>query len=222
MNDLCHSFFYFFLIIIFLVGDRLKEKFLNSSIKIINNNREYSDEQMEIITYGLEAIYLTVTKMIVIFSLAYFLGIIKEVLTLLIAYNIIRSQAFGLHATKSSYCLFFSLIVFVGGAIFCKIVIIPKIIMIIGALICDICLFIYAPADTYKRPLINAKKRKRFKILSTLFGIIYTILICSIDNYLIISYLFLGMVISVLMILPITYKVFGLPYNNYKNYNYGV
>ena len=42
------------------------------------------------------------------------------------------------------------------------------------------------------------------------------------NNYSITIYLLVGMFLSVLMILPITYKTFNLPYNNYKNYNCGV
>ena len=200
----------------------MKEKFLNSSIKIITNNKKCTQDEIDIISYGLEAIYLTITKTVVILGLAFCLGIIKEVILLLITYNIIRSQAFGLHATKSSYCLIASLFLFIGGALVCKYVIIPRIILIIGSLICNACLLIYAPADTYKRPLINAKKRKRFKILSSLLGFAYTFIIIFKNNYFLNNYLFIGMILAVLMILPITYKTFNLPYNNYKNYDYGV
>ena len=80
----------------------------------------------------------------------------------------------------------------------------------------------YAPADTYKRPLINTKKRKRWKLLSFTLGIIYTILIIVLKDYFIVNYLLLGMIEAVIMILPITYKTFNLPYNNYKNYCSGV
>ena len=200
----------------------LKKKFLNSSIKLISDSKNYTQDQIDIIADGLEAIYLTITKMIVVIGIAYFCGIVKEVLTLLIAYNIVRSQAFGIHASKSSYCLISSLILFVGGAFICKHIIVSKIIMLIISVLCNICIFIYAPADTYKRPLINAKKRKRFKILSSLIAIVYTILIFMLYEHYIANYLLIGMLIEVLMILPITYKIFKLPYNNYKKYNYGV
>ncbi|MBR3162174.1 MAG: accessory gene regulator B family protein [Bacilli bacterium] len=200
----------------------MKKKLLDSSIRLISNNNNYTQDQLDIIAYGLEAIYLTITKMIVIFCISYFLGIIKEVITLLITYNIIRSQAFGIHASKSSYCLISSLIFFVGGTFICKYIVISRFVMLIISLICDACLFIYAPADTYKRPLINTKKRKRFKILSCLMGIIYTVLIFVLHNNYVANYLLVGMLIEVLMILPVTYKIFKLPYNNYKNYKYGV
>lgn len=200
----------------------MKKKFLDSSISLIVKNKDYSDEQIEIMAYGLEAVYLTVSKMIVIFSLAYLLGLFKEVLLLLITYNIIRSQAFGIHASKSIYCLISSIIMFVGGAIVCKYLSLPLWLMIVCSIICNICLFLYAPADTYKRPIVNVKKRRRFKFLSSLFGIIYTILIIVLRDYSIVNYLLLGMIEVVIMILPITYKMFNLPYNNYKTYDCGV
>lgn len=200
----------------------MKKKFLQSAIHLIIKNGEYTDEQIEIIQYGLEGIYLTITKMIILFALAILLDCVLEFVLLLITFNIIRSQAFGIHASKSIYCLITSTIMFIGGALICKYYFIPSWIAIILAIVCDICLLLYAPADTYKRPLVNEKKRKRFKILSVSLGIIYTILIIVFRDYSIVNYLLLGMIEAVIMILPFTYKAFRLPYNNYKTYNYGV
>ena len=200
----------------------MKKKFLNSSIELIKKNKNYNDEELEVIAYGLEGLYLTFTKMVVIFSISFILGILKEVILLLVTYNIIRSQAFGIHASKSIYCLISSIILFIGGTLLCKYLVLTFGILIVCSIICNICLFLYAPADTYKRPLVNSKKRKRFKFISFLLGLIYTILIIVFRNYFIANYLLIGMIEAVLMILPITYKIFDLPYDNYKNYNYGV
>ena len=200
----------------------MKKKFLTLSINEIKKNGNYTNEELEVIAYALEAIYLTITKLIIIFSLAYLLGVFKEMILLLITYNIIRSQAFGIHASKSIYCLISSLIVFIGGAFICKYVMFPAWISIIVSLVCVVCLMLYAPADTYKRPLVNIKKRKRFKFVSSFLGIIYTILIICFYNSSISNYLLLGMIDATIMILPLTYKTFRLPYNNYKNYKYGV
>lgn len=200
----------------------MKKKFLNSSMELIKKNKSYSEEQIEIMTYGLEAIYLTVTKMIVIFATAYLLGIFKELFLLLITYNIIRSQSFGIHASKSIYCLISSLIMFIGGALICKYCVLPFWLVISLSLVCNICLLIYAPADTHKRPLVNTKKRKKFKLFSFLLGIIYTVLIIVFRDYSVSNFLLIGMMEAVIMILPITYMTFKMPYNNYKTYNCGV
>ena len=200
----------------------MKKKFLNSSMELITKNKKYTDEQIEIMAYGLEAIYLTVSKMIVLFASAILLNCVKEFVLILFAFNIIRSQSFGIHASKSIYCLISSFVMFIGGALICKYYVFPFWSLISLSLVCNICLFLYAPADTHKRPLVNEKKRKRFKFISFSLGIIYTILIIIFRNYSIINYLFVGMIEAVIMILPITYKVFHLPYNNYKKYYCGV
>ena len=196
----------------------MKKKFIQASINILKISGKYSSDDIEIIIYGLEGIYLTITKMIIIFLISFVLGITKEVFLLLITYNIIRSQAFGIHASKSIYCLISSLIFFVGGAMICKYIMLPLWLMIVIAILCDICLLLYAPADTHKHPIINLKKRKKFKFLSFTFGLIYTFLIIYYYGQDITNYLLFGMLEAVLMILPVTYSTFKMPYDNYKTY----
>ena len=200
----------------------MKKKFLESSIDIIKNNKKYTDEEIEVIAYGLEGLYLTFTKAIIIFGIAIYLGIFRKLLYLLVAYNIIRSQAFGIHASKSIYCLISSLIMFIGGTYLCMYLVLPLWLKVTISLLCCIFLLIYAPADTHKRPIVNTKKRKRFKFLSTFFGIVYIILIIILDRNIISNFLLLGMIYATIMILPTTYKIFKMPYDNYKNYKYGV
>ena len=200
----------------------MKDMFLKSSIDIIRKNKKYTDEEIEIIAYGLEGLYLTFTKMVIIFGISIYLGIIKDLLCLLVAYNIIRSQAFGIHASKSIYCLIASLVMFIGGAYMCVYLVLPLWLKACVSIICCILLLIYAPADTHKRPIVNVKKRKRFKCLSTLFGFVYIVLIVVFKESIISNYLLIGMIEATIMILPITYKIFKMPYDNYKNYKYGV
>lgn len=182
------------------------------------NNPTYQEEKLEEIRYGLESIYLTYTKIFLIFVLAYFLGIIKETLLLLVTYNIIRTFAFGIHATKSIYCLITSLMLFIGGVYVVKYMSLNIYVKAIISIILLICIYKYAPADTYKRPLINERKRKKYKAISTILGIAYVILIIIFNNYIISNYLLIGMLETVIMIHPIVYKIFNLPFDNYKKY----
>ena len=200
----------------------MKKKFMKFAMNLISSNNNYNEEKLDEIAYGLEAIYLMITKIIVLFSLAFILGIVKEFVLLLIFYNIIRTNAFGIHASKSIYCLLSSSLLFIGGAYLCMNIVIPLELMVMIAIVCIVCLFRYAPADTYKRPIVNKKKRKRFKIFSLLSGIVYLVLIVVLNNYSIVNYIFIGLVEAVIMILPFTYKIFGLTYDNYKKYECGV
>ena len=200
----------------------MKKWFLDSSINLIKKNKNYSESEIEIIAYGLKGLYLTFTKAIVIFGIAIILGIFREMLYLLISYNLIRSQAFGIHASKSLYCLLSSLTLFIGGTFLCMYINVSLWIMVAISFICIILLLLYAPADTHKRPIVNQKKRKRFKTISVILGMIYTILIIIFDGKYLSNYLLFGMISSVIMILPITYKLFNMPYKNYINYINGV
>ena len=88
----------------------MKDKILN---KCMNSVREkypnYSQDKLDEIEYGLEAIYLTFTKVIVIFSIAYILGVLKELVIVLLFYNLLRTTAFGMHAKKSWHCYLISI-----------------------------------------------------------------------------------------------------------------
>ena len=200
----------------------MKKIFLQYAMTNISNNTNYSEEKMEEIAYGLEAIYLTITKMVVLFAISIILGIVKDFLLVLIFYNLIRVNAFGIHASKSIHCLIMSFILFIGGALLCKYVNITQIIIISTSILSIICLLLYAPSDTHKRPLINKRKRNKYKMLSVLAGIIYLILIIVLKDNSLVNYIWLGLIESTLMILPVTYKIFNQPYNNYKTYNSGV
>ncbi len=197
----------------------MKKRFLNSiRSKIKQQYPKYTNEKLDEIMYGVEGIYLTVTKTIIIFTLAFLLGIFKELFFLLLAFNIIRLFAFGMHANKSWICLTFSSILFIGGAFLCKYIVIPENILYILYLMVFIMVLLFSPADTVKRPLLKRKKRIKFKILSLITVIIYFIISLLINNNLIINYLIIGLIIECILISPITYKVFHMPYKNYLNY----
>lgn len=197
----------------------MKKCFLNSSLKIIKKKYpNISKTKSEEILYGLESFYLTIEKLIVITALAIILGKVKEVFTLIICFNIIRSTAFGLHASKSIYCLITSLTMFVGGVYVCEYVNLSISIKVLLSCATTILIFKYAPADTKKRPLINPQKRKKYKIVSTISAGIATIIIIIFNSNAISNYLLLGLIEATILILPITYNIFNFPYNNYEKY----
>lgn len=200
----------------------MKKVILSNMMEFIKKNNDFNEEKLEEIEYGLESIYLTISKLIIIFLLAYILGILKQVILLSIFYNIIRITAYGLHASKSIYCLIMSTIMFLGGVYICNYIHIALTIKVIISLLCIYCIYKYAPADTHKRPLVNAKKRKKLKIISLISSTIFTVLIIVYSDNIISNYLLVGMIESVIMIHPLVYKLLKLPYDNYKNYNYGV
>lgn len=137
----------------------MKKRFLSFIRNLIKKQYpNYSNDKLDEIMYGIEGIYLTITKAIIIFTLALILGIFKELLFLLISFNLIRLFAFGMHANNSITCLIFSSMVFIGGAFLCKYLAINKELLYFIYPILLIIIAVYSPADTVKRPLINKKK----------------------------------------------------------------
>lgn len=198
----------------------MKNKFLNSSLKMIrNNNSNLSEIELEEIRYGLEGIYLTITKTIVIFALSLILGVFKEMLLLLFFFNILRSTGFGLHAKKSWQCWISSIILFVFLPMLAKVIIIPFRIRFIIDMLSIILVFKFAPADTEKHPLINEKKRKIWKIITTINTIFIVLLNLIIKDNTIINLIIFSIYIEIILINPLTYKFLNLNYNNYQKYN---
>ena len=198
----------------------MKKKFLDVSISRIKKKYpEYNEDKIEIISYGLEALYVLMSKTIVIFSLALLLGIFKEVFLVFLFYGIIRTTAFGMHAEKSSHCYLISFTLFIGAALLCKYIDINYYIKLVLAVISLLILIKYAPADTCKRPLKNEKKRKLYKFITIINSCIYVLLIVFLKDNTISNYLVVGLLEASLMIHPFTYWVFQMPYNNYKKSN---
>lgn len=206
---------------IYLICDKdMKNKFLHSTMKKIRQKYpNYSEEKLEEISYGIEALYITFTKTIYIMLLSLVLGIFKEVFFVLLFFNFIRKFAFGLHAKTSFQCYIMSTVFFIGAGLLCKYIDINNYVKISISIFCFINIIIFAPADTYKRPLINVKRRRIYKILSIIISLNYLFLIIIYRNSIWSNYLMFGLVVSSLMIHPLLYRMFQLPYNNYKTYN---
>ena len=196
----------------------IKGFIVNGSINMIKELNKYNDTQLEEIKYGLEATYLGVTKIVNILLLSAVLGIFKETFSFFIIFNFLIMTGFGLHSSKSIWCWISSSISFIGIPFICMNITLPKIGYIILPIISIICFILYAPADTIKRPLINPKKRKIYKIITVTVSLIYFIIINLIKNTLYKNFLTFALLLETILILPITYKIFKLSYNNYKNY----
>lgn len=191
---------------------------IENCMKIISQNKNYTKTKLAEIKYGLETLYLLISKLIIIGIIAAILGILKELIIFILIYNIIRMPSFGLHATKSWICLLSSTIIFIGLPLIMKNIELNTITKIIIGSILTITIFIFSPADTKKRPIVNKKRRKIYKTLSTIISIIYVILSVTIKKIYIENCFIFSIILQNILISPITYRIFKLPYNNYKEY----
>ena len=196
----------------------MRKYIIGKCMKIVSNNKNLDKTTLEEIEYGLIAIYILITKLIIIFAIAFILGILKETFIFILIYSIIRAFSFGMHANKSWICLIISTIIMIGIPFISLHLNIPLYLKIILGIITTLLIFKNSPADTVKRPIINPKRRKIYKIISTFIAIIFTIISIFIDNNFISNCLIFSLIIQAIIISPLTYKLFKMPYNNYKKY----
>lgn len=198
----------------------MKNKILNYCINSIKekSDKKYNDIQLAEIRYGLEALYLTFSKLIVILIVALVLGIFKQMITVLLLYNLLRLTGFGIHAKKSWMCLVSSLTIFIGCPYLALNITIPFVLKILVCGFCVISFYLYAPADTEKHPLIKKKKRNAYKFLTVITSLIYTFICLYTNNIFLSNAIICALVIEMLMVHPLVYRIFKLPYNNYKRY----
>lgn len=198
---------------------KMKKYLIQKSLQLIKeNDSSISNTKLEEIEYGLVGIYLTVTKIAVILLLAWLLNIIKEVFIFMVIFNIIRTCSFGLHATKSWICLLSSILIFILIPTICTNITLPDFWKWIISMITIIFIYKNSPADTYKRPIVNPIRRKVYKLLSTMIATIFGILALCIHNDFYSNCFIFAPIVQCFLISPMIYKLFNLPYDNYKTY----
>lgn len=185
---------------------------------IKKNNPDFTLEKLEKIKYGLEGVYILATKFFIIIFLAFIFNIVLEVMLFIFIYTLIKTYSGGLHATRSWICLLASILIFVNIPIISKFAQLPINLKIIIAIITVLLIYKNSPADTYKKPIINPKKRKKFKLISTIVALAFAFLAIIIENNFISNLFLFSLILQTVLTLPLTYKIFKLPYNNYLKY----
>lgn len=196
----------------------MKDLIINNVITLISKYNSYDQTKIEELEYGLVAIYLLVTKLFVILIISLILGIFKEMLLFTLLYIPIRAVSFGMHASKSWICLISSILMFIGLPFLSIYLIISNYIKAIIGIICIILIFKNSPADTHKRPIINKKRRLFFKYSSVYICIIYCFISLFANDNFISNALLFTLLLQCCLTSPLVYKIFKMPYNNYKNY----
>lgn len=196
----------------------MKKFIINHCMNYIKKYNNYDDVKLKEIEYGLVSIYLTISKFIIISIFSILLGIFKEMLIFTLFFSCLRTFAFGLHATKSWICLLSSSILFIGIPYICINIEINLLLKSIIGVIQIILIFKNSPADTYKRPIVNKKRREIYKTLSTIIAILFSFIAIFIKNEFLSNCLIFSLILENALISPLIYKLFKLPYNNYITY----
>lgn len=194
------------------------ERITISLLKRLNKYYNMDEYDMEYIFLGLYLIAELVTKSCLLLITSMIFGLTKEVFIMTIMFLLIRFFSSGIHMKSSISCTIISLIFYLGGSFIAERLLLSNNICLIILVILGSIIVKYSPADTEKRPILGAEKRKALQLRSgivTALIIIFNILLGSNIVFRLTTVVFLVQMISVI---PITYKVMKENYNNYLNY----
>ncbi|MBU3092384.1 accessory gene regulator B family protein [Clostridium sp. CF011] len=192
------------------------------STKISNHIKKVlpdkTEEDLEIIQYGIEVLFMNLTKFPIILGVGYLLGILKYTVCTLIIFSIVRGFASGIHARHSYTCLISTMVTILGSVYLSLYLNITIITRLICFLLIMYIYFKYAPADTEEKPYLDPLIRKNLKLKSILIAIIYFIISISVDDTFFSNIFIYVLYIEGILISPLTYKLLNRRYNNYEYY----
>jgi accessory gene regulator B len=185
----------------------------------IGNNLEKTNTDLEQIQYGIESILTNTLKTTILFTAAYFCGILQYTFIALISFGAIRMFASGIHASSSFKCNIMNFIIFFGNVLLSCSFQLNQFIITLLFIANLLLMILYSPADTKSRPLTNKRNRKKLKFFSIIMIIFLYILSMLLKDSIYASLITFSVTIESLLITPLTYKIFKSPYKNYEKFN---
>ncbi|OCL28475.1 hypothetical protein U472_00890 [Orenia metallireducens] len=194
--------------------------------------RDYSDDEREIMGYGLRMILVTIIDLLAVVVLGGIVGVPGLAVTTVISIGIIRRFSGGFHASTVLRCALLGAVVSVGSGLLADylavsidreiIFILLWMVLLVGAIL----IYCYTPAGVKEKPLTSLPKRVRLKIYSfVVFFIVLVIdfslyLTLEVDSY-VLSSLF-GVIWQMFTITPLAYKLFNKEYIRVDSIRRGV
>jgi accessory gene regulator B len=194
--------------------------------------KDYSDDEREIMGYGLRMILVTIIDLLAVLIFGLVIGVPGLAVTAVISIGVIRKFSGGFHASTVLRCALLGAMVSVGSGLLANylaeninrgvIFILLWMVLMIGAIL----IYSYAPAGVKEKPLTSLPKRVRLKICSFIaffivllidFGLYLTL---EVDSY-VLSSLF-GVVWQIFTITPLAYKLFNKEYIKVESIEYRV
>ncbi|MCB2362301.1 accessory gene regulator B family protein [Clostridium estertheticum] len=157
-------------------------------------------------------------NLLIIAIIAFFIGMIKEVLILFVMFGALRLTAAGIHLKSDLGCTVVSLIAFIGGAYITVKYPLSISLTCIISIICTVLLYKYSPADTENRPILKKEHRKKLKIKATVTALVFISINLLLLNKVLFNLTMFALLLQSLSISPWTYKLLKSSYNNYEKY----
>lgn len=185
----------------------MRDKLVDKIMIKIKNNNVLDEIKCAEIKYGLQGLYTLITKTFVIFLIAIILNVFYEFFIFFVFYSLLRSVGFGTHANSNLSCWIFSTIFLIGIPLLFSHIVIPLYLKIILWILFFINFIIFAPADTKKKPMINKKRKLKFKIILLLFSLLYLVLLLKFNG--LSNYILSAMLLESILVNPIGYLIMG-------------
>jgi accessory gene regulator B len=188
----------------------------NKVMNFVSENYVLEEQQIDIIKYGLQVIFINLFKMLGLLICAYFLGIFKEVFIFVLCFACIRVFAAGVHASSSFACNLVNFLIFIGGSYISIHFTLNLNVLLVFFLISILIIFFFAPADTKEKPIINKKLRKNLKFKSLIMVSILLLCTLFVPNQVFKNIISYAVFNASICLTPFSYKLLGKEYNYYE------
>ena len=172
---------------------------------------EIDDERAEVINYGLQNIVGEIPKIFLLFIIAFFLNMLKEVVFMFLVLTPYRGSSGGFHLKTHLGCILATTIFYCGTVFLSKNIILEEVTkyIIIGIvwIFGMIMIKLYAPADTENVPILSKKDRRRKQIIAYISFTIALVVTIFIQNNTISNILLFGNFVQTLTITKFAYKL---------------
>ena len=195
------------------------DKFCNFILKKMKEKMpDMTEEQGEVILYGLELILGEIPKVLLLFLLGFLLGVGWYVLFAFIVIAPYRGMSGGFHLHTHLGCIITTNLFYIGNVFISKYLVLDsleKYVLIALSFIFGILIIsMYAPADTENVPIINKEERKKKKILSYIFLTVMLIAAIFIQDRILSNILIIGSIIQTITITRFAYKLTNNEYGH--------
>lgn len=179
--------------------------------KIRKEMPEIDDERAEVIMYGLQVIIGELPKGIIIFALAYILGILELTLISMLIIAPYRSMSGGVHVKTHIGCIINTALLYCGPVMCAQNIVLQSVNKYIIAfaiwVFCMVMIKLYAPADTENVPILRKQERRQKQIFSYLILTVEFVIALIIRNPIISNIIIFGDLIQTLTITRLAYNL---------------
>lgn len=176
-------------------------------MKFYYKHSDMSDESIKYLYFGLYTIVSTLSKMIIIILLSLILGLFKETIILMSIMFSIRYFSGGIHMKSSFSCTIVSILFYIGGSFISSYHLVNCKLCLILSIFFSIFIIKYSPCETEKRPIKEADKRKKLKIITAVVLTAILVINICIKSNLLFNITLLAFLSQSIFVNPLTYNM---------------